>query len=70
MLPAIAPSSLVSLRLALANRKKAKVKALAIALAEAGAMEALYGEDYARPFWVEVGKADKALDLYLAPPKE
>lgn len=70
MTPPSSSASLTLLRNALANRRKAKAEALEYALAEASAMEAYYGEEYAIPFWVAVGKADKALDLVLAPSKE
>ena len=70
MTPPSSSASLTLLRNALANRRKAKVKALALALAEAGTIEIVYGEDLARPFWVAVGKAEKALDRINAPSKE
>jgi len=54
-------SSLLALRNALAARRKAKALALRLALAKASAMEAVYGSELASPFWVAVGKAEKAL---------
>jgi hypothetical protein len=56
-------SSLALLRNALASRRKAKALALRLALAKASAMETVYGSDLARPFWVAVYKAEKAVAI-------
>lgn len=60
-------SSLLALRNALALRKKKKALALRLAIAKAESMEAVYGPDLARSFWMAVGKAEKAIENHKAP---
>ena len=45
----------------LARRKKATAIRLRLATAKAEAMQAIYGNALARPFWQAVGDAEKAL---------
>jgi len=59
--------SLTALRNALALRKKKKALTLRLAIAKAEAMEAVYGSDLARPLWMAVGEAEKAVETNKAP---
>ena len=50
----------------LGRRRKMKALRLRLALAKAEAMEAVYGPAAARPLWVAVGAAEKAVKMHWA----